>query len=265
MAISKGSMIPHEACNFTVAVEQYDDTKMEFLVYEGEQEEGVRCGSFAELAVQMEQGFDAMHYPTPSVQKRRFRPGRKTVSEETLTPAQESLVTARQDGRLGTFRIRVQQCLHATWQGWVGVAGDEASYCAFESFLELIELLDRMIIGGATSTEETETAGQALHSECAEAPLADTLERALLLGGRYSGISVGARDTTEVLVCARTLEDGSRETFVIQPMFDQNHTIQGVVHWSEGRQKKNFRSFLELLTLLMSAVGKQDPKDQEEE
>ena len=47
---------------------------------------------------------------------------------------------------------------------------------------------------------------------------------------------------------------GERETFVVRILNTQNATWQGTVTWTERRVSRNFRSALELLRLLDSAV-----------
>lgn len=253
MAISKGSSIGREACSFMLAVEQYDAQNMRGIVYAGNQEQGVCCHSFAELAIQMERGFEEMNYPTPSVQKRNFSPGRTAGAD--VQPVEDRAVLHRQKGSKGTFRIRVRQCLYATWQGQVKLDEEEGEEVLFESFLELIQILDGALTGARTlAAAELPEEGTAL---------TDSLRDALLLGGRYDGIWIGEQEPSEVLVCGRNQEDGGKETFVVRPMFRENHTLQGTLYWSGGRQKKNFRSFLEFLFLILSATGSLGVKEED--
>ena len=43
-------------------------------------------------------------------------------------------------------------------------------------------------------------------------------------------------------------------TFIVNVMFRENATWQGVVYWRETRSRQNFRSFLELTCLMDTAV-----------
>lgn len=45
-----------------------------------------------------------------------------------------------------------------------------------------------------------------------------------------------------------------RETFVVQILNRQNATWQGVITWTEGRQTQPFRSALEMIRLIDSAL-----------
>ncbi len=247
MAISKGSSTGHEACCFTLAVEQYDAQQMECVVYMGVREHGYCCHSFFELAWQMERGFEKMDYPTPSVQKRTF--AASGIAKSGKIELEDRLVPGRMDGSRGNFLIRVRQCYHATWQGQISRKGEEQDGVLFESFLEFIMILDGLLSGGRSAGR---TKG---------ASLVKDLAAGLILAGRYDGIWVEAQASDEVLVCGRNRKDGGKETFAVRPMFEENHTLQGSVSWMEGRQQKNFRSFLELLFLMMSAARRQAAKE----
>ena len=48
---------------------------------------------------------------------------------------------------------------------------------------------------------------------------------------------------------------GQKATFVVQVLFRQNSTWQGTVCWTEQRKTQRFRSTLELIKLLDSAVA----------
>lgn len=245
MAISKGSSTGRETCCFTLAVERYDAQAMECIVYEGDREQGICCRSFTELACQMERGCEEMDYPTPTVQRREFLAAVKNREHER----EDRIVSDRRNGRLATFRVRIKQCFHATWQGQIDRDGKGQDGVLFDSFLEFVMILDEMLIGSRS----------VLRMEGGS--LADDLANALLLAGRYSGIWVGERESAEVLICGRTIGDGGKEIFAVRPIFRENHTYQGSVSWMGGRQQKNFRSFLELLCLMLSATGKQKKED----
>ncbi len=49
-------------------------------------------------------------------------------------------------------------------------------------------------------------------------------------------------------------ESGKKATFVVQIQYRQNATWQGKVKWVEKNEEKPFRSALELIKLLDSAV-----------
>lgn len=54
-----------------------------------------------------------------------------------------------------------------------------------------------------------------------------------------------------------------RETFVVQVISAQNATWQGTVAWAEGKKQESFRSALELLRLIDSAVLENESEQDE--
>ncbi|MCI8823179.1 MAG: hypothetical protein HFI15_11875 [Lachnospiraceae bacterium] len=56
---------------------------------------------------------------------------------------------------------------------------------------------------------------------------------------------------------------GTQATFLIRVMYRQHSSWQGEVTWVEQRKKEYFRSALELLRLLDSALRAEEKKDAE--
>lgn len=54
---------------------------------------------------------------------------------------------------------------------------------------------------------------------------------------------------------------GKKGTFIVQVQYRQNATWQGQVVWAEENRKEYFRSALELLKLIDSAMGAQEEKE----
>lgn len=50
----------------------------------------------------------------------------------------------------------------------------------------------------------------------------------------------------------------SRATFIVRVQFRQNATWQGNIQWADAQRSKPFRSVLEMLTLMNSALGTAD-------
>ena len=53
-------------------------------------------------------------------------------------------------------------------------------------------------------------------------------------------------------------QNSGQETFVVKIMNTQNDTWQGTVTWTDGRKSKPFRSALELMQLIGSALEADD-------
>lgn len=56
----------------------------------------------------------------------------------------------------------------------------------------------------------------------------------------------------------KAMEKETVQTFVVSVKSQENHTWQGTVSWVEGKKQVNFRSALELLKLMDSALGKEN-------
>lgn len=51
-----------------------------------------------------------------------------------------------------------------------------------------------------------------------------------------------------------------KQTFILEVNDNQNQSWQGTVDWVQGQKKEAFRSVMELLRLLDSAVGNEEKK-----
>ncbi len=56
----------------------------------------------------------------------------------------------------------------------------------------------------------------------------------------------------------KAMEKETVQNFVVSVKSQENHTWQGTVSWVEGKKQVNFRSALELLKLMDSALGKEN-------
>ena len=56
-------------------------------------------------------------------------------------------------------------------------------------------------------------------------------------------------------VTAETVREGKIATFAVRILFRQNASWQGSVFWYDGKQEESFRSVLELLMLMDSALS----------
>lgn len=59
--------------------------------------------------------------------------------------------------------------------------------------------------------------------------------------------------------------DSKKKTFIVDILDCQNDTWQGSLSWVQGNKKKNFRSALELIKLIDSAVEDNENKEYREE
>ncbi len=56
----------------------------------------------------------------------------------------------------------------------------------------------------------------------------------------------------------KAIEKDTVQNFVVSVKSQENHTWQGTVSWVEGKKQVNFRSALELLKLIDSALEKEE-------
>ena len=56
----------------------------------------------------------------------------------------------------------------------------------------------------------------------------------------------------------KAIEKDTVQNFVVSVKSQENHTWQGKVSWVEGKKQVNFRSALELLKLMDSALEKEE-------
>ena len=56
----------------------------------------------------------------------------------------------------------------------------------------------------------------------------------------------------------KAIEKDTVQNFVVSVKSQENHTWQGTISWVEGKKQVNFRSALELLKLMDSAMEKEE-------
>ncbi len=59
----------------------------------------------------------------------------------------------------------------------------------------------------------------------------------------------------------KAIEKDTVQNFVVSVKSQENHTWQGTVSWVEGKKQVNFRSALELLKLMDSALEKEEENE----
>lgn len=67
-----------------------------------------------------------------------------------------------------------------------------------------------------------------------------------------------AEERVNASVSEETVGEGKLATFALRVLFRQNASWQGSVFWYDGKQEESFRSVLELLTLMDSALSTDD-------
>lgn len=274
MAKGRMSVVRGTDRYITLAVDECDACGIKGIMFHCDDPQGIQYGSTLEMILNMDRIFDSMSGPKQTFQMRHF-PGTNPVDFETRTSDEEV-----RKGKLSTFRIYVQYRYHASWQGLIQWEEGERQEL-FESTLQLILIMSRMLKGDFQAGQEGEALSffhvaidsydygrivgnyQSIPAVLTEqydvpADLAGTLGNfmeAKALKEKHSayGLNYGRLVSNEI--CSICRKSGQKATFTIKIMFCDHSTWQGIIHWREGRAEQTFRSFKEMLYLIVSVVG----------
>lgn len=271
MAISKSSLLADSSRFVILAVDKFENGELRGIFYHESIEHGSAFESLMEAVIQMESIYDRINYPVRSMESRRF------VMEEDINRAEIDSCEAWGGsgeiprGKLATLRICVNHRYNASWQGYV-VWEEEKQVLLFESFLELIRIFKQILEGGekADGREGTESVCRVavdnygkrrMEGRIAFAPynediqfgsifqLMEQMERLAVVG---DGMAADGRTLLQFSGGYRG--SGHLATFAIRLLFWENATWQGLIYWREARSRLSFRSFLELVSLMDTAV-----------
>lgn len=179
------------------------------------------------------------------------------------------------EGAIRTFTLWLRCRCHASWQGTVFCLETKCSY-KFESFLVLLKVMDSVLLG---RRQEEEDPGDTRYDcrlvankydgcdVCGElqmvslnwrkelTSIAELLESISKLSNIINAKPLpeyGTLITQESLSCYR--RGGQKATFVIHILYRQHNTWQGILYCREWKIEKTFRSFMEMLYLMASAL-----------
>lgn len=269
MAISKSSTMMNTSRFITLAVDQYENREMQGTFYHDSIGHSVFFESLVELTREMDIIFDQMNYPVRSMESRRFENIDKRY-EKKRKPSETGADDGTTQGALATFQICVQHRYNASWQGYL-IWKDTDQLVMFESFLELVKTLDR-ILGGTKKIQDRETvesicrvAVDGYTKKHMEGRLAYTdnnreeafgsvialMEHLEEIAGCWD-LKKTIRVPQQIYSAYRT--KGHLATFVIKLLFQENNSLQGIIFWRETGYKLSFRSFLELVQLMDAAL-----------
>lgn len=274
MSIAKMSAMHNSNRYFTVAVDEYRNSRMKGRIYQEEKNWGVKFNNFLELLFYMNDSFDQMAYPMQTMELRSF------YGKNDLCPELE-LCDRLGAGERATFQICVAYRYHASWQGeliWLEQQRRER----FESMLQMMKIMEEILITGKIQ-KEVQLAGTcqiSVHSFEERMVTGSVQSAAYNYLEGFSGIisladvmgeyadrlalkdSGDMREENCKIVTERTWkayrEGGNLATFVVKIMYEEYNTCQGVIFWKEAGKKRAFRSFMELIYLVLSALTAMD-------
>ena len=220
--------------------------------------------------------FDELAYPKRTMDYRKFG-GTKLPRP----PVQE--YDQLENGTLATFNLNVKFRYNASWQGEIfWLEGQEKQ--EFESFLQMTYWIERVLNGpverqqlqkssnicqiavdsfeGGLLTGSVQNAFlNYLEDFTGTIALADAMGHFIGLGSLKEDDSGGQGDDIRIIpdkMWSVYREGGKEATFLIKILFREHSTWQGVIRWRETGEKQAFRSFMELVLLMASALEGSD-------
>ncbi|WP_243005187.1 hypothetical protein [Hungatella effluvii] len=271
LSIAKMSMLDNSYRYFTVTVDRYERQCMEGIISHAGEPLCIRYGNFLELVLQMNQIFDRMSCPKQTMEFRQF-------SGTDYPALKVKKCKKAYKGKLATFQIYVKFRYDASWQGNITwLEGERTEH--FESILQMIQLIDEILIGRyrikdpRKGARTCQVAVNSYDSGLLEGSvqnafinhleefkgtigLADAMVHLFEVGiGRSaSGIAPGECKIISEETWGTYRKGGRRATFVIKILYREHSTWQGVICWRETGEKQAFRSFLEMIILMASAL-----------
>lgn len=272
MSIAKMSTL-HNPCRYlTVAIDEYNDRCLKGIIFSAEKIGGIKFEGFLEMLFFMNQIYDDMSWPKQTVEFRSF-PGCPFPEFMEKEAGEQGI----RSGKLATCRIFVQYRYFASWQGnitWIE-KGDTRD---FESFLQLLEYIDETLRNQSVIRKENQNVMKchlAIDSY-SNGQISGWLQRIL---ENHREVFLGIPEIVEIFEQALDTEggdeeqrnkiiseayreayrkNGKRATFTIRILYREHHSWQGMIYWREQKKKESFRSFLEMLILITSALEYQD-------
>lgn len=273
VAVAKTSRLINSYRYYTVAVDCYENKRITGLIYHDSRNYGAPFSSLIDMVVNFNTIFDEIHYPRQAVDLRRFK---GTGDKEPEARRAGDQILEQRKGNLATFRICIHYRYHASWQGelvWI----EEDKKIHFDSFMNMVLEMDAVLENrdgtddkpmsekvcrvAVDGFEESCLTGQvqnlALKSALpfeSEIGLLKHMEALFDGGDQKNGENQARNKVVSSQVLGAYRGGGKKATFVVRLLFKQHSTWQGSVYWRETGELCNFRSFLEMIMLMASAL-----------
>lgn len=276
MTIAKRSMNQNSSRCFKISVNGFENGCLSGIIYHKGAAPGIRFENFLEMMLQMNRILDELEYPKRTMDYRKF--GGMKLPEP---PVRE--YGQLENGKLATFKINVTFRYNASWQGQIiWLEGKEKQ--EFESFLQMTCWIEQVLNGPGERQQSKKTsnvcqiavdsfedgllAGRVqnaflnyLEDFTGTIALADVMGHFIGLGNLKEDESVGQNGDTRIIpekMWSVYRQGGKKATFLIKIMFRKHSTWQGVIRWRETGEKQAFRSFMELVLLMATALESGD-------
>lgn len=257
----------------TINVDTYTERKQQGRIWHEALKEEVRFGGWLDFMLIINQIYDRTNIPRRTLELRSF----KTVEERELvwkTSEEEHMAPPPKGARM-TFQILLAYRYCASWQGSIYCQEQNRNY-EFTSFLALVRLMDSLLKGlepEQPDAEQVRCSCQVAVNGCGESDMYGEIQNACNNWQRqflnaaaliddmlelHSDIKNGGLDGNRRIISRDTMEfyrkGGSKATFSVRILYQQNMEWQGYIYCRELRKEKAFRSFMELLYLMVSAL-----------
>lgn len=267
MAISKSSGLINQYRTFTLALDAYHNKKIMGRIYHASKNAAIPFIGLVDMVRYMEALFDEMNYPMPSMVQRNFKLVKKVPKTEVRINGGEAEELPR--GQLLTLRLTIKHRYNASWQGNVEFQETGEEF-VFLSFLDLVRLINRHLPGKKMTYPEAEyssvcrVAIDEYNSYCMEGHIHQIASEdkfyfcSAIQMMEYMEHMIAGSVSEKKVVTDQALgiyrDKGKKATFIIRLLFCENSTWQGRIRWKETSQTMNFRSFLELIKLMDTAL-----------
>ncbi|MBS6955259.1 MAG: hypothetical protein KH230_18735 [Enterocloster asparagiformis] len=270
MSVARTGALPNSYKFYTIAVNRFDNRRMEGLVFHESREGAAAFKSLTQLASVLNRLFDENRYPMKSVDERSFqRKQAENCAEEVAFTAVD--IPQPVSGQLATFRLHVKFRYYATWQGSI-THQETGTVYPFESFMELMRIFNRVlgqplaapdplgkrmcevaVCNYRNNTIAGEVSNPAVKDRFVFENEFELMEHLEMMLGRRPADSEDSLVVTprQGSVCRGAI---GPMTFLVRVLFWKNGTWQGTACWKEKGEHASFRSFLELLLMMDSAV-----------
>lgn len=254
MPISKVSSLSISYKHFVVEVKRNQDHLIQGILYHDDGVGGIVFDSQIRLMQEINARLDQLKAPMQSM---RFRGREGTDDCDRFFGGTECFDV--ESPCLAVFYLHIRYRYNATWQGelaWV----EENRRFGFNSFLEALFIMNHILENGCVEQSRLD---QELKTGSLRLVLPSQLFIEEDIAGKAAHSSYLKRGTGSMSVLEVLWGRNAATSFVIRILFRRNATVQGTICWLDERRKGNFRSFMELINMMLSAMQENGTESEE--
>lgn len=267
MSIAKMSALNDSYRCFTIAVHGYENLCLRGIACHGKEHQGVCFNSLMEMVLYMNQKLDEMSCPKQTMELRTFSGASEPFFE---TEGRLADPDAREKA-IAVFTVKVKYRYNTSWQGVISwLEGGQTE--TFESLLSMIQWMNQWLTGKRDIWENIDrmnTCQVSLDSyenrtmkghiqNVWKDYLQDFISTTDMANRMFQIFETGFPESSEQVISEQSWNQfrkgGEKATFVVKILFREHSTWQGIIFWKERKENQVFRSFLEMMILMASAV-----------